>query len=420
MKTYTRKDFEKHENFCLYPFVQLYGDSTQSNSPEEKFMIKPCCITNDDNPSYASSLDNIFNHDYLKNIRKTFMSNKIPSGVCDECIFKEKSINKNKSKSKRIEALSNHPMYYNDEAKHPVYHNIDFVVEEDGTMISDFQDLDIRPSNICNLKCIMCNPWYSSKWYEDFDIYNETFIDTKEYNTVDITKKSINLSNKQTDWEWLYTHASKLKRVFIAGGEPFFMKESRDFLKHLVDNDFSSNIVLEITTNATIVDDALISLLKSFKDNCITISLDGVNEVNHIIRYPTDWNKYCSNIDLLCNEFNNYGGIVFSTVITAMNLPDAINMLNFTSQYDKTHNLSRCVDPEMLSINSLKPDIIKKFEEDLNKCNTISSFHYHLLKKLIDDYSYNDDNNNKIKQYLKSLDKARNTDSTSVLPWCWI
>ena len=154
-----------------------------------------------------------------------------------------------------------------------------------------------------------------------------------------------------------------------------------------------------------------------FKDNCITISLDGVDDINHIIRYPTDWNVYCSNVDLLCNKFDD---IVFSTVITAMNLPDAINMLNFTSQYSgKTHKMSRCVYPEILSINSLKPVVIKKVEEDLNKCNTIDSLHYNLLKELIDSYSYNDDNNNKMIQYLKSLDKARNTDSKSVLPWCW-
>ena len=102
-----------------------------------------------------------------------------------------------------------------------------------------------------------------------------------------------------------------------------------------------------------------------------------------------------------------------------MNLPDTINMLDFTSHYGNTHNLARCVEPEMLSINSLKPSIIKKVEEDLNKCNTISSLHYNWLKKLIDSYSYNEDDNIKMKQYLKSLDKARNTDSTSVLPWCW-
>ena len=261
----------------------------------------------------------------------------------------------------------------------------------------------------------MCNPWYSSKWYEDFDIYNETFL-SNDTNDVSVMKKSITLSNKQTDWEWLYSRSNQLKRVMIAGGEPFYMKDARAFLKYLVDNDFSSNIILEITTNATTIDDELVDLLKSFKSNCITISLDGVDDVNHIIRYPTDWNELCSNVDVLCGKFNN---IVFSTVITAMNLPDAINMLNFTSQYRKTHNLSGCVYPEMLSINSLKPSVIKKVEEDLNNCNTISKLHYKLLKKLIDDYSYNDEDNNKMKEYLKSLDKARNTDSQSVLPWCW-
>ena len=38
---------------------------------------------------------------------------------------------------------------------------------------------------------------------------------------------------------------------------------------------------------------------------CITISIDGVENVNDIIRYPTDWNAYCLNIELLYNSFPN-------------------------------------------------------------------------------------------------------------------
>ena len=402
MKTYTRKDFENHENFCLYPFIQLYCDSTHDG----KFNVQPCCITTDNNRPYASSIDSIFNHDYLKDVRQTFMSNKIPSDICNECISNEKL--QNRSNSKRTEAL----------LEDHVYHSVDFAVEEDGTMISDFQDLDIRPSNICNLKCIMCNPWYSSKWYEDFDIFTNTFLDTKDPNFVDRMKKSLTRANKQTDWDWLYSHSDKLKRVFIAGGEPFFMKESRNFLQHLVQTNVSSNITLEITTNATLIDNALINLLKMFKDNCITISLDGVDDINHIIRYPTDWNEYCANVDLLCNEFNH---IVFSTVVTAMNLPDVINMLNFTSQYSnihEKHHLARCVYPEILTINSLKPIVINRFIETLNTV-TIDSSYYNWLQDLIKNYAYNEQNNSMMKQYLESLDKSRNTNSKSVLSWCW-
>ena len=44
----------------------------------------------------------------------------------------------------------------------------------------------------------------------------------------------------------------------------------------------ASNIVLEITTNSVSVDDKLISILEKFKDVCITISIDGIKDVNYI------------------------------------------------------------------------------------------------------------------------------------------
>ena len=400
MKTYTRKDFKNHENFCLYPFTQLYCNPMYGG--EGKFHVKPCCITTEEKDVYADSIESTFNHDYLKDVRRAFMSNEIPVGVCDECVLSEKA--SNGVSSKRLDALtsSNH-----------VYHDVDFAVDENGTMISDFQDLDIRPSNVCNLKCVMCGPWASSKWYEDFDIFNETFMGIADVNNL---KKFLTRASRQVDWDWLYAHASGLKRVFIAGGEPFFMKESRDFLQHLVDANFSSNIILEITTNATIIDDKLISLLGLFKDNCITISLDGVNDVNYIIRYPTNWDEYCYNINLLYDKF---GRIVFSTVVSALNLPNTIAMLEFTSKYEKqTHKFAKCLDPDILNINSLKPNVIDHFAELLNT-SVISTFYYNWLQDLVKNYAYNDKGNSEMKKYLKTLDCVRNTNSRLVLPWCW-
>ena len=396
---YTRKDFANHESFCLYPFVQLFCNPMHGGTG--KFRVKPCCITTEKEENYADSIDDIFNHSFLKDIRKSFMDNQIPSTVCAECVLSEKA--SDGVSSKRLDALrSNH-----------LYCDVDFAVEEDGTVVSDFLDLDIRPSNICNLKCVMCSPWASSKWYEDFDVFNEAFIGIKDVSNL---KRSLTRASQQVDWEWLYTHADSLERVFIAGGEPFFMKESRNFLQHLVDSNLSLNIVLEITTNATIIDDALIDLLVLFKDNCITVSIDGVDDVNYVIRYPTNWNEYSSNIDLLYNKF---GKLVFSTVVSALNLPNIINMLEFTSQYAKqTHKFARCLNPDILNINSLKPEVIDNFAESLNT-SAISLFHYNWLQDLVKNYTYNNKGNSEMKKYLKTLDGARNTNSRLVLPWCW-
>ena len=94
-------------------------------------------------------------------------------------------------------------------------------------------------------------------------------------------------------------------------------------------------------------------------------------------------------------------------------------MLEFTSKYEKqTHKFAKCLDPDILNINSLKPNVIDHFAELLNT-SVISTFYYNWLQDLVKNYTYNDKGNSEMKKYLKTLDCVRNTNSRLVLPWCW-
>ena len=399
-KVYNREDFSQHKNFCLFPFVQLYCLKSI-----EGFRVKPCCDTVEKEEIYANSISKIVNHSFLKEVRKHFIADNSLPDMCLGCISDEKA--SNGKQSKRLGAFQ-HNVYNKNE--------IDFLVDADGTLLSDTLDLDLRPSNTCNLKCIMCNPWDSSKWNEDMGVYGETFLGTSDFNDLNKIKKEINEVKQHTDWDELLEHANSLKRIFIAGGEPFYMKDAIKFLQTLINKGVASDIVLEITTNAVSVDDKLISILEKFKEVCITISIDGIKDVNYIIRYPTNWNAYCENIDMLYNKFGAEG-ILFNTTVSALNLLDMINILNFTSKYTKVI-VGRCVLPEILDINSLKPKVIDNFSNFLSN-TSVEEFYYTWLMNLLEEYKYSNKNNEKMKNYLEKLDKVRNTNSKLVLPWCW-
>ena len=397
-KVYNRKDFLKHKNFCLYPFTQLYCLSTPDG-----FRVKPCCETLEKDEIYAKTISSIKNHDFLKDLRKHFIDDKPLPEMCCRCI-EDETASDGKS-SRRLDRLSS---------------NMDFTFEvnEDGELLSEVQDLDLRPSNTCNLKCIMCNPWDSSKWGEDIDIYGDVFLKLSKQDDLEDLKKEINKAKQYTDWNELLGLVGYLKRIFIAGGEPFYMKNALAFLQTLVDLEVASDIILEITTNAVSINNALISLLEQFKEVNITISIDGVEDVNYIIRYPTEWSTFCLNINLLYNKFPNH--IYFNNTVSALNLLDTLNIVDFTNKYIGTGIiLGRCVEPELLDVNSLKPEVINKFR-GLLKYGSISNKQHNWYTLLIDDYKYNEENNNKMKTFLAKLDKKRNTNSKDILPWCWV
>tara|TARA_B100002003_G_C14147209_1_gene551675 strand:+ start:371 stop:1576 length:1206 start_codon:yes stop_codon:yes gene_type:complete len=399
-KTYSKKDFVKHKNFCIYPFVQLYGLAT-----EDGFRVKPCCESLEDEEIYTDSIESIKNHNFLKNLRKHFIEdNPLPESICRRCIDAEMVANDTVSRRLRK----------------PNQHDWEFEVLADGTLLSDPQDLDLRPNNTCNLKCMMCNPWDSSKWMEDMDIYGSVFLNETDPVALAGVKKKINQAKQYTDWDELLEIASNLKRLFIAGGEPFHMKNAVRFLQTLVDNGLSQHIVLEITTNAVKVTDTLITLLEKFEEVFITISIDGVSDVNYIVRYPTDWDNFCSNVDLFYSKFP--ADINFNHTVSALNLLDTFNIIEFTNKYvihPTKLIMDDCIQPDLLTINSLKPDVIVEFRKLLD-ASSISITYNNWYNLLIDGYKFNEENNIKLKEYLSMLDNRRNTNSKEILPWCWV
>jgi hypothetical protein len=68
-------------------------------------------------------------------------------------------------------------------------------------------------------------------------------------------------------------------------------------------------------------------LLKEFPNNEIQISIDGVDDQAHYVRYPTEWQKVKDNINAIAAIPNV--NIVFYTVISAYNLKSLANILTY-------------------------------------------------------------------------------------------
>lgn len=246
-------------SYCVLPFVQQFVDTDNR--------IMPCCISDRSSvgPEYTDVTS--FNNDYLKRIRKQMLKGVKPK-PCRVCYDKE--LKGFKSKRKKVNKQ---------------FEEWKFEVDDQGTMATMPQYYDLRPGNVCNLKCVMCNPRVSSKWIEDNHLSFEPY------------EKTVKFSTNQIDE--ILANASSIKRLQLAGGEPFYMPSVERLLLGLVNKGFAKNIDLQITSNLTYLKDEILHLLKQFKKIVITISVDGIKEVGEYIRFPMKWNVFNDNLNTL-------------------------------------------------------------------------------------------------------------------------
>lgn len=146
------------------------------------------------------------------------------------------------------------------------------------------QYLEYNGSNICNLTCAMCNPFFSSAWV-DFNkkhnllikhdsipgVFTDRTVHGPDLHVAEDFFKLINLSNLHT--------------LMLKGGEPFLNKENILLLQHLQDTGVLKNVAVTLVTNGTVINQDMLGLLKTAKSVVVTLSKDGANDINRWIRW---------------------------------------------------------------------------------------------------------------------------------------
>ena len=139
------------------------------------------------------------------------------------------------------------------------------------------------------LICRMCNIDNSNLWEKESKLlYKDNF----EIPTTNVSVDDRFLSDDFFTKNFLY-----LKQVNFLGGEPLIIKEHSDFLRQCIKHNIAKNITLFYTTNLTVVKDELFDLWSEFKHIYLGVSIDGYNEVDDYIRYPSKWDKIEKNIE---------------------------------------------------------------------------------------------------------------------------
>ena len=259
------------ESICLMPWIHLHVD-TNGNA-------KACCNTS---ITYGNvnneSIESIWNGDSIKKFRKNLLEGQIDKR-CASC-FKREAVKKS---SIRTETLDKYESYLKWLTK----------TASDGTCKhSKPVYLDIRYSNVCNLKCRTCWHGASSSWFNDAKLLKTNFGDKALIKATPENEKFI---------DDLFTFNTELEEVYFAGGEPLMMEEHYSFLDSLLDKN-QTNLHLRYNTNLsalTLKGKRALDYWKKFNKITLAVSIDAINEKGEYIRSGLKWNKLLENIELI-------------------------------------------------------------------------------------------------------------------------
>lgn len=257
------------------------------------------------------------------------------------------------------------------------------------TDISKPRYLELRGSNLCNFACRMCGPVNSNKF-------------SKEVKENPSLQKYFGLAQDDveinpTNWEEIKEIVKDLDYLYLTGGEPMLIKEHYDILDYVVDQGYSNQIELQITTNGSVFNPLIIDRLQQFKKVRITISIDGVKEVAEYQRYGTVWDNVYNNFYKFLDIPNIE--IVVTSVISAYTILDydrfADFLLEARSYYQKPFywSILRAITPRHMNFTNLNKDLSERAIDQLNRA----------IDKLDPDFSFTG-NIDLLRSYVKLLE----------------
>jgi len=274
---------ENGKHFCVLPWVHFHA------WPDKRVM--PCCVADSDLPTSEirndESIIQMMNTDKYNDLRKKMMRDEaVPE--CKRCYdletMGEWTMRQSHNRRKGLDYVD----YIAD------------VTNDDGSL-KEFQMkyMDIRFSNICNMKCRSCGPSCSSLWSQEFleQRGKEVF---EEYFPKSNGKIVINNNDDMTLMAKLKPYLDDVTEVYFAGGEIIITQEHYECLDYWIENGLTDQVELTYTTNFSTLkykkNINLIEYWKKFPQLKIWASLDAHGDVAECIRSGTDWEKVVRNI----------------------------------------------------------------------------------------------------------------------------
>ena len=282
--------------------------------------VKICCAQNenmhlkkDDDTTfnlYEDDISEVWNSKHIQDIRKRLLNGEQiqECNVCWNVENAEKDYGgHNAPKSTRLDSIQS---YMEDDGifswlRESIEKNMQSTLE-DGWVDETLKSLELRLGNHCNLKCNMCWGYSSSRinserlhllQSKDKDMPSWLF-DMWYPSEYDISKINMMWHEDPKFLENFKKVASKLKRLYVTGGEPSIIEANTKIINHLIDIG-NKECHVSFTTNLTTWNLDLYEKLEFFDRSEVQVSMDGYRKSQEYIRYGSDWRTVSDNFKKL-------------------------------------------------------------------------------------------------------------------------
>jgi len=270
-----KEDLKNSKSFCMLPYMHIYGSAGGD--------MVPCCEAQEiplNNPG-ESAIES-WNNDNYKELRRALANDERPER-CAVCWHNEDS-----------GIVSNRQQW-----EHDNWNTFadKISVNDDYSVNNPPYWVELKVSNFCNLKCIMCSTHSSYKRVADLDILKKYQADGYETRLLRPTDLFASLN----EWPELWDHVHTLQ---FTGGEPIINKEHYDLLEG-IPAEAKKRIRLRYASNLSYIKFKKYDLIKiwnEFKHVNIKVSMDGIGDVYNYIRQDGDWDTVYANMMALNNE----------------------------------------------------------------------------------------------------------------------
>lgn len=412
------------ESFCTQPWINTVVQ------PGGEFKV--CCLANDGNDSGVAVDDNgvpmhILTHSFADVINsKVFREHRLQLSrneqpeLCKNCYQKEKSVG----------GFSVRQSYNN---LHQIFPEVitpesaKDVTSPDGRIDLLPIALDLRFGNLCNYKCIMCSPKYSSLWEEEWleatgrrdSNLGVGYTPSKAYYVIKDERNRPKVDAQrwwETDtwWERFEEVADRVRFIYFTGGEPLLVPMHDEILAHLINRGRADQIMLDYDTNLSVINPKLFELIKQFKKVRMRVSVDETDDRYHIVRNPGNFEQLLKNLDQLkqsgLGPHNINGCIGVSTIYAPFRLQKLANDLGVLYSW---RFLYAPEDQSLIFLpDEAKKEIIEVYRE--NNIGPVSQSVCGFLEQHMG--QHRPDLMKRYVEFMDRLDKLRGTNWKATLP----
>jgi radical SAM protein with 4Fe4S-binding SPASM domain len=392
--------YKDKKNFCILPWTHMHMWPAGTTYP--------CCMADPELPigdTQTQSLQEIWNSDRMKQLRLDMLEDK-RNPICRRCHELEDSGVWTLRKSSNLNFAS-HKNKVDD-------------TEEDGSAGEvNLAYMDIRFSNLCNLKCRSCGPLFSSSWFDDH---------VEMYGSVDHNKFLKVRDDSENFMDELDPLLETVERVYWAGGEPLITEEHYRILDKWIEMG-KRNVVMDYTTNFTQMrykKKSIFEYWNAFDDVRVAASLDANHARGEYLRKNMDWAQVVQNRRDMIEQCPH----VYFEITPTVSVYNVLNLPDFHKEWIEEGllepgniRINILLDPTYMRLSILPPwmkrRVIKRYEEHLDYLKNIGANKF-VNKQFRDILAMLEkDHTNELKTFLyktKKVDKVRGEDWLDVFP----